>query len=156
MAHKEKGGVTLAIIGGIIGFIVLVIGLPLLFAWLGLITLPFLKFENKVALNQDVINKTYNTDYCLNNYHWFLETYQSIQQADVQIANVQAQIADFKQTYGTDASKWNFAATQQYGQESASLTGIQNYKADLAGEYNAKTQELDRVACKNLPLYVTP
>ncbi|MHB8600887.1 MAG: hypothetical protein ACYDER_29305 [Ktedonobacteraceae bacterium] len=156
MDRKEKGSTTLIVIGSIIGFFVLVIGLPLLFAWLGLITLPFLKFENKVALNQGVISKTYNTDYCLNNYHWFLETDQAIQQSDTQIANVQAQIADFKSTYGTDATKWNYAATQQYGQISASLTGIQNYRADLVGQYNARTQELDRVACKGLPLYVQP
>ncbi len=156
MDNQEKGNTALIVIGSIVGFFVLIIGLPLLFAWLGLITLPFLKFENKVALNQGVINKTYNTEYCLNNYHWFLETDQAIQQSDTQIANVQQQISDFKATFGTDASKWNFAATQQYGQESASLAGLRNYRADLVGQYNAKTQELDRVACKNLPLYIQP
>ena len=156
MAHKEQGNTTLAVIGGVVAFFVLIIGLPLLFAALGLITLPFLKFENKVALNQGVINKTYNTDYCLSNYEWFKETYQDIQQSDVQIQNVQDQIADFKKTYGNDASKWNFAATQQYGQISASLTGLQNYKADLVGKYNARSQELHRVACRDLPLYLEP
>lgn len=156
MDNKEKGNAILSTILAVGGVIALVTVVPLLLALLGIINLPFLKLQSKVALNQGVITKTYDTTYCLNNYEWFKQTYQDIQQSDVQIQNVQAQIDDFKKTYGTDASKWNFAATQQYGQISASLTGLQNYKAGLVGQYNARSQELNRVACKELPLYVAP
>lgn len=140
-------------ISSIIGLIVVI---PLLCAALGLITLPFLRFEKKVQLNQGVISQTYDTQYCLSNYHWFLETYQAIQQADTQIANFQQQITDFKNTYGNDPSTWGFTAQQSYNETTSELTGVQNQKADWIGQYNARTQELDRVACKNLPLYIQP
>jgi len=156
MENREKGSIivwTLVSIGGLIALVTLV---PLLLSLLGIINLPFHKLQSKVSLNQGVITKTYNTDYCLQNYHWFKETDQAIQQADSQIGNIQSQVSDFKQTYGSDTSKWNFAATQQYGQITTSLTGLQNYRADLVGQYNAKTQELDRVACKDLPLFIQP
>lgn len=156
MDKQEEGyvaRVTLAIIGVILLFVVV---LPLLGAALGIINLPFLKLGKKVALNQGVISQTYDTQYCLSNYHWFLDTYNAIQQADTQIANFQQQIQDFKTTYGNDPTKWAFSAQQTFNEVSSELTGIQNQKADWIGQYNSRTQQLDRVACKNLPLYVKP
>ena len=144
------------IILGVVSFFVLVIGIPLLFAAIGLISLPFLGFEKKVQLNQGVISKTYSTQYCLDNYHWFLETYQDIQQKQAQVQQFESQLTSMKQTYGGTPNTWNFTAQQTYNEVSSEMTGVQNAVLDETGQYNAKSQELDRVACKNLPLYVQP
>lgn len=150
--HIKKSHILL----GVVGFFVLVIGLPLLFAAIGLINLPFLDFEKKVQLNQGVISQTFNTQYCLNNYHWFLETYQDIQQKQQQVQQFQTTLDTLKQDYGSDMSKWSFTAQQNFNETQSELTGVQNAVFDETGQYNARTQELDRVACKNLPLYIKP
>jgi len=156
MVHKEQGNAVLWTVAAIGGVIALVTIVPLLLALLGLINLPFLKFQDKVALNQGVINKTYDTQYCLDNYHYFLETDQDIQQKEQQVQSFQAQLTQMKQDYGSDMSKWSFTAQQTYNEVSSELTGVQNARLDEVGQYNAKTQELDRVSCKSLPLYIQP
>lgn len=35
-------------------------------------------------------------------------------------------------------------------------TGVANAVSDESAQYNARSQELDRKACENLPLYVNP
>lgn len=152
--HKDqKGGAgVLAVIGVTLLFVVV---LPLLGAALGIINLPFLKLSKQVELNQGVINKTYDTDYCLNNYEWFKDTYQDIQQSDTKIANVQQQLDNFTTTAGT-RDKWTFEDKTLYNNLTTELTGIRNYKADLTGQYNSRTTQLNRVACKELPLFVKP
>jgi len=155
MAKNEEGGVGVVLLS-IVGFVVLVIGLPLLMAVLGLINLPFLGFEKKVDLNAGVINQTYNTQYCLDNYHWFKETYQDIGQKKEQVTSFQTQLDSMKATYGADTTKWGFTTQQSFNQTQSNLTGVQNAVLDESAQYNAKAQELDRVACKELPLFVQP
>jgi len=154
--EKEQGGAVLWTIAAIGCVVALVTVVPLLLSLLGLINLPFLKFGSKVALNQGVIATTYNTQYCLNNYHWFLETYQDIQQKQAQVSQFQAQLTSMKADYGGSVNTWSFTAQQSYNEVQSELTGVQNAVLDETGQYNARTQELDRVACKGLPLYVQP
>ena len=151
---NEKGsiGVGLAVVGAIVGVVVV---LPLIGIALGIIQLPFLKLQKKVELNAGVISKTYETEYCISNYEWFKDTFQDIQQADVQVDNTQKQVDAFT-TAAPDRSKWTFEDKQQYNRLTNQLTGIQNFKADLVGQYNSRSQQLNRVACKELPLFVNP
>lgn len=153
--RDDNGGAGIAVLvtTGII--LLFVVVLPLLGAVLGIINLPFLKLGKKVELNQGVITKTYGTEYCLNNYEWFKDTYQDIQQADVQIANNQTQLDNFMKSAG-DRTKWTFEDKQQYNRLTNQVTGIANYKADLVGQYNSRAEQLNRVACKELPLFVQP
>jgi hypothetical protein len=142
---------------GIIAILVVVgIIVPLIAAALGWITLPFLKFESKVGAAQGIVTQAYSTQYCLDNYHWFLETYQDIQQKQAQTQTFQAQLTSMKATYGADPTKWGFTTQQSFNEVQSELTGVQNAVLDETGQYNAKTQELDRVACKGLPLNITP
>ena len=142
---------------GIVAIVtVLGIILPLTAAALGWITLPFLKFEKKVGAAQGIVSQSYATQYCLDNYHWFLETYQDIQQKQSQVQSFQAQLTSMKQTYGNDPTKWGFTTQQSFNETQSELTGVQNAISDETAQYNAKSQELDRVACKNLPLNITP
>lgn len=145
------------IVLGVVAFFVAIIGLPLLFAALGLINLPFLGFEKKVQLNQGVISQTYDTQYCLQNYHWFKETLADIQQKQTQVTNFQQQLTQMKQDYGnTSPNTWSFQAQQAYNEIASEETGVSNAISDESAQYNAKSQELDRKACENLPLYVNP
>jgi hypothetical protein len=136
--------------------VVVLIILPLTAAALGWITLPFLKFEKKVGAAQGIVNQTYETQYCLSNYHWFLETYQDIQQKQQQVAAFQSQLDSMKQTFGSDPTKWSFTTQQSFNEVQSEMTGVQNAISDETAQYNARTQELDRVACKGLPLHITP
>ncbi len=140
-------------IAAILGFCVLYVALAAFGAGFKLFTLPLLNFTKKVDLNAGVINKTYNTDYCLANYEWFKDTYQDIQQTQTKVANVQAQLDEFKTDAG-DRSTWTFEDKTQYNKLTSSLTGTKNYLADIIGQYNSKTGQLNRVACKELPLFV--
>lgn len=152
---NQEGGVgtgVLATIGVLLLFTVI---LPLIGAGLGIINLPFLKLGKQVELNQGVISKTYDTEYCLNNYEWFKNTYQDIQQTDVKVQNSQDQLEQFRKDF-PDSSKWTFDQTRQYQDISTTLTGTKNYKADLVGQYNSRSEQLNRVACKELPLFVKP
>lgn len=154
--HKNQtggAGLTILAITGVILLVVVV--LPLLGAALGIINLPFLKLGKKVELNQGVISKTYGTDYCLANYEWFKDTYQDIQQSDVKIQNVQSQLDQFQKD-APDRSKWTFEDKNFFNSLSAELVGTKNYKAELVGQYNSRSEQLNRVACKELPLFVSP
>ena len=155
MIKNEQGGAvaaTFTILGGIIAVVVV---LPLIGAALGIINLPFLRLQKKVELNQGVINKSFSTEYCLSNYEWFKDTYQKIEQADTQISNAKQQLDEFTSSV-PDRSKWTFEDKQLYSSLTTQVTGIKNYKADLVGQYNSRTQQLNRVACKELPLFVQP
>ena len=155
MDKKQQGGggkVVLVTIGAVL---LIVVVLPLLGAALGIINLPFLKLGKQVELNQGVISKTYNTDYCLANYEWFKDTNNDIQQSDTKISNAEDQVRDFQASAG-DRSKWTFEDKQQYNSLTNSVTGLKNYRADLVGQYNSRTEQLNRVACKDLPLFVKP
>ncbi len=152
---NQQGGARLMTLG-IVGVILLVVvGLPLIGAALGIINLPFLKLGKQVELNQGVISKTYDTEYCLSNYEWFKDTYQDIQQTDSKVSNIQAQLDQFKQD-APERSQWTFEDKSLYNNLTTELTGTKNYKADLVGQYNSRAEQLNRVACKELPLFVKP
>jgi hypothetical protein len=153
MNTKTKGSTALWVIGAVL--LVFVV-LPLVGIGLGIITLPFNVLQSKVDLNKGVINTTYDTSYCLANYEWFKDTYNAIQQADVKIQNGQDQLNSFLAIAPKDTSTWSFTQQQQYGNLNTDITGAKNYKADLVGQYNSRTTQLNRVACKELPLFVNP
>ena len=136
--------------------VVLGVVLPLAGALLGWWTLPFLKFESKVGAAQGIVKQAYNVQYCLDNYHWFLETDQDIQQKQTQVTNFQAQLASMKTDYTGPVNTWGFTAQQSFNETQSELTGVQNAISDETAQYNARSQELDRVACKGLPLNIQP
>lgn len=141
---------------GCVGLLVLAIALPVLGDAMGLVTIPFLTFHSKVQLNRDVIATTYDSQYCIQNYEWFKQQEQDINGIDTQIANAQQQLDDFIKLYGSDTTKWSFTANQTYSEDSTTLTGLKNIKQQKVNDYNAKSNELNRVACKDLPLYINP
>lgn len=144
---------ALIVIGSLIGLILFVIGMRFLLIGIGIITLPINKVESQLEFNQDAIKKTYSIEYCLANYEWFKDTYQDIQQSDGQIKNKQDQLDNFEKSAGA-RSNWTFEDKQQYNRLTNEVTGIKNYRLDLIGQYNSKSEQLNRVACKELPLFI--
>ena len=144
---------TLVVIASFMALVILGFGVRAIGIGLGIIDLPIRKVENKVQLNADLIDKTYDAEYCLANYEWFKDTYNDIQQSDVQIKNKQDQVDAFTKNAG-DRATWTFEDKQQYNSLTNEVTGLKNYRADLVGQYNSKTEQLNRVACKELPLFV--
>lgn len=141
------------VVAVLVGVVLLGFGVRAVGIGLGIIDLPIRKVENKVQLNADLIDKTYDSEYCLANYEWFKDTYNDIQQSDTQIKNKQEQLDNFVKTAG-DRINWTFEDKQQYNSLSNEVTGLKNYRADLVGQYNSRTEQLNRVACKELPLFV--
>lgn len=143
------------VVAGIVAVIVLGLMVRFIGIGLGIITLPVTKLESQVKLNQGVIKKTYNTEYCLANYEWFKDTNQDIIQSDGQIQNKEDQLTAFTESAGPRTG-WTFEDKQQYNRLTSEITGIKNYRLDLVGQYNSKSEQLNRVACKELPLFVKP
>lgn len=141
------------VIAVLVGVVLLGFGVRAIGIGLGIIDLPIRKVEKKVQLNADLIDKTYDSEYCLANYEWFKDTYNDIQQSDTQIKNKQDQLDNFVKTAG-DRINWTFEDKQQYNSLSNEVTGLKNYRADLVGQYNSRTEQLNRVACRELPLFV--
>ena len=137
----------------VLAMIALTIGGRYALAGMGIITLPVKKFENKVHLNGELIDKTYDTEYCLANYEWFKNTSNDIEQSANQIKNFQEQLDSFTKSAG-DRPNWTFEDKQQFNTLTDRITGAKNYRADLVGQYNSRTEQLNRVACKELPLYI--
>jgi len=141
------------VVAVLVGVVLLGFGVRAVGIGLGIIDLPIRKVENKVQLNADLIDKTYDSEYCLANYEWFKDIYNDIQQSDTQIKNKQEQLDNFVKTAG-DRINWTFEDKQQHNSLSNEVTGLKNYRADLVGQYNSRTEQLNRVACKELPLFV--
>lgn len=64
--------------------------------FLRIATLPVRNFENKVNLNQAVIDATWDPQRCMTEYDWFLQREQSLKARVVQLQNFTTKIADLK------------------------------------------------------------
>jgi hypothetical protein len=122
---------------------------------LGIINLPFFNFAKKVDLNYGVINKTYDTDYCLQNYEWFKQTEQGIIGMEDKLANQKRALSSFESSAGP-RKNWTFEDKTLYAELTSRVTALENLRVSMVNEYNAKTQSLNRVACKELPLFIKP
>jgi len=139
----------------IVGILAIVIFGRFMGLGFGIVTLPLTKLESQLELNQGVIKKTYDTEYCLANYEWFKDTSNDITQSDSQIQNKSDQVVAFEKSAG-DRVSWTFEDKQQYNRLTNEETGLKNYRLDLVGQYNSRTSQLNRVACKDMPLFVQP
>lgn len=139
----------------LLGLVILVPLLSLGAAALGIINLPFFKLNKQVDLNYGVINKVYDTDYCLANYEWFKQTEEGIKGMDTKIANAQEAVKTFETSAGS-RDKWTFEDKNQDAELTSRVTALKNIKVTMTNEYNARAESLNRVACKELPLFIQP
>jgi hypothetical protein len=136
---KLLGGLILGVVGvTILGFGILYAGTAL-----KLFTLPWFKFDTQVNQNAKIIDKTYNADNQIYNYHWFQERYASIGATKTQIQIAQRTLTDFETNAGPRSS-WTFEDKTEDSRLRAVVQGLQNKLESDVNEYNARANEADR------------
>lgn len=144
-------------IGKIIGWALLgIIGILLLSALgsaMGLVTIPWLKFDRQVQMNRDIVTKTYNAYNAIYNYHWFQERLQEIKATEVQIQNAKDTEASFKESAGP-RKDWTFEDKTEDARLNTIILGLKNHYQQIVAEYNARANESDRsIFGQELPLF---
>lgn len=132
-----------------VGFVVLAaVGSALNF-----ITIPWLKFDSQVQMNRDIVKKTYNADNALYNYHWFKERAGSMKALQSTIDQSEAAVSSFEVSAGA-RKDWTFEDKTEDSRLRAVVQGQKAQYNSIAGEYNARAQEVDRAIFQdNLPLF---
>ncbi len=134
---------------GIVGFF----GLSVAGSLLGLISLPFLQFGAQVNTNAGIIQKTYNADNALYNYHWFQERAASITALDATIKQSQAALDSFETSAGS-RKDWTFEDKTEDGRLRQVVLGQEAQYNSIVNEYDAHAKEVDRNIFQNgLPLF---
>jgi hypothetical protein len=146
---------TFSVLGLMLGLVIVLLLCSLVGSLFGIINLPFFNLQKRVDLNYGVIDRTYDTDYCLANYEWFKDRLEGIKGMDDKIAIQKKALEDF-QTAAGDRSKWTFEDKQTDSDLRNKVTGLENIQVTMINEYNSRTQQLNRVACKELPLFIEP
>ena len=78
----------------------------------------------------------------VHNYQWFKDQESAMAQIQNQICFQDSQIADFKQTYGSNSSTWSGNEQNNYADLQFVKSGyVSKYNA-LVGDYNAKRSSL--------------
>jgi DNA repair ATPase RecN len=134
-----------------------VIGIIALMSVMGLAA-KFLLFPLFIA-NQvsdtahGVVKKTINADNVLRNYEQFKDLYNGAEQQVMNIKNAQGDIDNFKQTYGTDVTKYNDEAQKQLEFLNQTLQGYKQQYQRTVADYNSNASKLNRNLFKdrNLP-----
>ena len=145
---KNQGfvGIVLIVIGGFVG-------LTLLASAMNLITIPFLKFNKQVQMNRDIVEKTYNADNALYNYHWFKERAEAIKANEKQIQNAEQSQSEFRLSAGV-RSEWTFEDKSEDARLGAVVLGLKNHYNEIVAEYNARANQVDRaIFSQDLPLF---
>jgi hypothetical protein len=152
--NKQSGGVGIAIlivVGVIVGGMVLTV----LGTAFNLITIPWLKFERKVELNRDIVNKTYETENALYNYRWFKDREEAIKAQKKKIEIAKQAHAEF-QTSAGPRDKWTFEDKTEDARLRAIVQGNQSAYEEMVGEYNSRAKQVDRAIFKDdLPLFIS-
>lgn len=140
-------------IGAVVGVFVLLLICAGLATGFNIITLPWLKLNRQVQFNQDVITKTYEVEYCLNNYEWFKQQKQDIDGMAEKIVNAKKAAEDFRKNAGP-RENWTFEDKTEDARLQSNVTGLENRRVDLIKTYNARSEQLNRIACRELPLFI--
>lgn len=123
-------------------------------AFLGIITIPFLKFNRQVQMNRDIVTKTYTAENALYNYHWFKERFEAIKATEKKIENSMAEQSNFRTSAG-DRKNWTFEDKNEDARLSSITLGLKNHYEDIVAEYNARSKQADKALFKDeLPLFI--
>jgi hypothetical protein len=120
---------------------------------LNLITILWLKFNRQVQTKRGIIERTYNTDNALAQYHWFKERAEAIKADQEKIKITQGQVDVFETSAG-ERKTWTFEDKTEHARLQSVVSGIKSHYQDLVAEYNARAKEVDRAIFKDaLPLF---
>lgn len=123
-------------------------GLLYLGTFLKLFTLPWLKFDTQVTQNAKIIEKTYDANNQIYNYHWFKEREGAIAATRAQIGIHQTALGDFQANAGP-RDKWTFEDKTEEARMRSVVNGLKSHLENLITEYNARANEADRAIFKD-------
>ncbi len=141
----------------IFGVIILIagaiLGVALVGSALNLITIPWLRFNSQIQMNRDIIQKTYDADNALYNYHWFKERSGALKAEQKQIIIADNAANDFDKNAGVRRD-WTFEDKTESSRLHSVAQGLRSDFEYKSAEYNAKMKEVDRAKFEEeLPLF---
>lgn len=121
----------------------LFIVLPIIGLFFGIISLPFHLSSNTIETEHGVIDRTLNADNAIYNYEWFITQIEDIKAVQEQLAISEAQVENFKITYG-DPLNWSFELNTEYARLNAVKQGQQSSIESMIADYNARSNMANR------------
>lgn len=106
-------------------------------AWIGV-------FGTAVTLPASIANKTLQPDNVIQNYEWFKQQYQDVKAIDRKIDNAKQSKRDLIDGLSSDRSSWSFDQNQEFARLGSIVLGLENQRASMVAEYNARTQMANR------------
>lgn len=148
--QKGTAGIVILVIVGFIGFS---IALATVGMALNIITIPWLKLGSQVQMTRDIVQKTYNADNALYNYHWFKERFEAIKATENKIKVAKEAATSFETSAGK-RTDWTFEDKTEHARLASVTQGLKSHYEDIVAEYNARAKEADRAIFKDdLPLF---
>lgn len=127
-------------------------GLSIIGMAFNIITIPWLKLGKQVETERGIIEKTYNADNALYNYHWFKERFEGIKATENKIGIAERAVKTFQDN--NPRKDWTFEDKNESARLASIKQGLMSQYEDLAAEYNARAKEVDRAIFKDeLPLF---
>jgi len=124
-----------------------VIGWSLLVAIVGVILIVALNglgvFTYSVQQTGEVVKKTVSADNVIYNYEYFKRQYQDVQAQDRKIELAKQVLDDFLKSAGP-RENWDFRDKEEQQRLQANLTGLNNVRAEMRAEYNARSKMVNR------------
>ncbi len=90
-----------------------------------------------------IINKTIDADNVIYNYEWFKQRHEDVGAIDSKIRGADASVAAFAESAGPRA-EWHREDRIEHSRLSAVALGLQQQRADVAAEYNARSRMANR------------
>ncbi len=90
-----------------------------------------------------IIDKTIDADNVIYNYEWFKQRHQDVQAIDTKIEQANQAVNQFKDDNG-ERSGWDMFDKQEYDRLNSVAIGLQQQRADIVAEYNARSRMANR------------
>lgn len=94
-----------------------------------------------------VITRTLDPDNVIQNYEWFKQVYEDVDATDRKIENAEAAISRFDESAGP-RSGWSHEDKTEHARLNTIVLGLQNFRADLVAQYNARSRMVNRAIFK--------
>jgi hypothetical protein len=100
-------------------------------------------FGQAVTLPAELAKRTIQPDNVIQNYEWFKRQNQAVVAIKSKAKTQAMAVKAFEQSAG-DRSAWTFEDKTSHTELTRQLTGLRNQCNDLAAEYNARTEMMNR------------
>ena len=114
----------------------LFIGISVVCTVVGVVSYPFIQARR-------VYEKTLDADNVIYNYEWFKQRYEDIDAIDSKIVQAKAAVEQFKVDAG-ERKDWDRMDKEEFSRLSSVELGLNQQRADIAAEYNARSRMANR------------